>query len=156
MSAAMILVTIVTERAGRSRGAHRSARAAAVQLVGWSPTVRHRGAIAKRFAGGASRPLLAQQAMLEDMPQGGPRRAFDEFREQKRDVVVRQFVGRGMPVEGRQEEARKVLAAAGFPVEQSLDPVSVKRRVVGRCGPSTPSVKSSMRSPGDTRKRCRL
>ena len=114
MTAAIKPLTIVTERAWRSRGAHRSARAAAARLIGRSPTARHRGAIAKRFAGRASPPLLAQQAMLEDMP-GGPRRAFDEFREQKRHVVVRQFVGRGMPVEGLQEEARKVLAAAGFP-----------------------------------------
>jgi hypothetical protein len=52
--------------------------------------------------------------MLEDMPQGGPRRAFDEFREQKRHVVVCQFVGCDVSVEGRQEEARKILATAGF------------------------------------------
>ncbi len=61
----------------------------------------------------ASPPLQAKQAMLEDKPQGGPRAAFDEFREQKRHVVVCQFVGRRISVEGRQEAARQVLAAAG-------------------------------------------
>ena len=114
MSAGVRPVTIVTARAWRSRGAPLSARAGAVRAIGGSPTARHGGAAAKSFAGGASPPLLAQQAMLEDMPQGGPRRAFDEFREQKRHVVVCQFVGRRMSVEGRQEAARKVLAAAGF------------------------------------------
>ena len=155
-SAAMVPVTTMTERAGRSRGAHRSVRAAAARRIGGSPTARHRGAIAKRSAGGASPPLPAQHAMFEDMPQGGARRAFDEFGEQKRHVVVRQFVGRGMPVEGRQKKACKVLAAAGFPVEQGLDPMRVERRVVGRRGLDMLLVKSSMRSPGDTRKRCRL
>jgi hypothetical protein len=67
----MVPFTIVTEPAGRSRGAHRSARAAAARLIGGSPAARHRGAIAKRCVGCASPLLLAQQAMLEDMPQGG-------------------------------------------------------------------------------------
>jgi hypothetical protein len=111
MSAGVIPVTIMAARAWRSSGALRA--------IGVSPTARHGDAAAKSFAGGASQPRLAQHAMLEDMPQRGSRRTFEEFRQQKRHVVVGQFAGRRKSVESRQEAARNVLAAAGFLVEQA-------------------------------------
>src|ERR671913_352797 len=130
-SSSLTLIIHTSVDAVRMMPRPRSAKVGPV-TIGACPAALH--SAARNVAGGASSPLPSQNTMLEHVPQGGPGRTVVELHEQKRHVVVYQFVARRMCVEGRQQTTRNVVAGACFPVEDGLDPARVKRRVVGRYG----------------------
>ena len=97
--------------------------------IGACPAALH-SAAARNVDSGASPPLPSQNTMLEHVPQGGPGQSLVELHEQKRHVVVDQFVARRMCVEGSQQTTRNVVVGDCFPVEHGLDARRAQRRVV--------------------------